>query len=400
MSKISVIIPCFNQGAYLEEAVDSVLAQTFQDFEIIIVDDGSTDEETIKILQDYARPKTRVIRTDNLGLSAARNNGVREAGGEYILPLDADDKIGPGYLEEAVRILDRHPDIGIVYCEAAFFGMRTSHWHLPDYTSDHLLLQNIIFCTAFFRRTHWEKVGGYNINMIYGWEDWDFWLSLIHLGVKVYRIPRVLFFYRLREESMSRAMDEKKQFFMRLHAILNHQDLYKWIAEINIRIRASEMFIDTGMGFTPHQVIRQVIFGEERQLAFDLSRCGNIRQVRFHPINAPAAIRLDRVEVTDGDGRCHSIAFTQNNAIWTKDQHWLFQEQHPWMLLDLHSIVSPQKISIQLQYLAIGHEIYPEIIKIKEQEIEQKNRAMQEILQSTSWKLTRPLRRLKEIWQA
>jgi glycosyltransferase involved in cell wall biosynthesis len=103
MPKISVIIPCFNQGPYLDEAVDSVLAQTFQDFEILVVDDGSTDAETIKILRDFARPKTRIIRTENQGLSAARNNGIREAMGEYILPLDADDKIGPGYLEDAVR---------------------------------------------------------------------------------------------------------------------------------------------------------------------------------------------------------------------------------------------------------------------------------------------------------
>ena len=125
MPKVSVIIPCFNQGLYLDEAVESVLAQTFQDFEILVVDDGSTDEATIKMLKDYARPKTRVIHTDNQGLSMARNNGILEARGDYILPLDADDKIGPGYLEEAVRILDQHRDIGIVYCEAAFFGMRT-----------------------------------------------------------------------------------------------------------------------------------------------------------------------------------------------------------------------------------------------------------------------------------
>jgi len=200
---------------------------------------------------------------------------------------------------------------------------------------------------------------------------------------------------------MSHAMDEKKQFIMRLHAILNHQDLYKWIAEINIRIRVSELFFDTGMGFTPHQVIRHVILGEERklELEFDLSPYGNVRQVRFHPINAPAAIYLDRVEATDVEGRCQAIACTQSNAIWAKDKHWLFQDEHPWILLDLDKIASPQTISVCLHYLAIGHEVYPEIIKIKEQEIEQKQKAIQEILHSTSWKLTRPLRWLREIWR-
>lgn len=400
MSKVSIIIPCYNQGAYLEEAVDSVLAQTYQDFEIIIVDDGSTDADTVRMLENYQRSKTRVIHTRNQGLSAARNNGIREASGEYILPLDADDKIGPGYLREAVRILDAYPDIGIVYCEAAFFGVRSDHWHLPEFSSDHLLFQNIIFCSAFFRKRDWEKVGGYNVNMIYGWEDWDFWLSLVHLGAKVYRIPKIFFYYRLREASMSHSMDEKKQFFMRLHAILNHRNLYKWIAEIKIRTRISELFLDTGIGYTPHQVLRHVIFGEEDLLEFDLSGCGNVQQVRFHPINAPVVILLKSVEVTDANGHTRSVVCHLSNAYWMKGQHWLFQEKHPWMLFELDGIMSPQKISIRLNYLAIDHEIYPEIVKIKEMEIEQKQKTIEEILNSTSWKLTRPLRWLKEKWQA
>jgi glycosyltransferase involved in cell wall biosynthesis len=400
MPKVSVIIPCFNQGTYLDEAVASVLVQTFQDFEILVVDDGSTEAETVNMLQGYARPKSRVIHTDNQGLSMARNNGIREAIGDYILPLDADDKIGPGYLEDAVRILDRHPEIGIVYCEASYFGVKGEHWDLPEYSLEKILNHNVIFCTSFFRKEDWTAVGGYNVNMVYGWEDWDFWLSLIHRGRKVYRIPRVHFFYRLKETSMIQTMDEEKQFFMRLHAILNHRDLYKWVAEINIRIRVTELFFDTGLGFTPQQVIRQVIFGEERTLEFDLSPYGNVRQVRFHPINAPAAIHLARVEVTDEEGRCQAVTCSQSNACWANDKHWLFQDGHPWIIFDLDNTASPQKISIRLHYLAIGHEVYPEIIKIKEQEIEQKQKAIQEILDSTSWKLTRPLRRLKEIWRA
>ena len=428
MPKVSVVIPCYNQGAYLDEAVESVLAQTFQDFEILVVDDGSTDAETINKLKDAVWPRTRVIRTENQGLSAARNNGIREAKGAYILPIDADDKIGPGYLDDAVRILDRHPEIGIVYCEAAYFGIRNGRWCLPDYSPDQLLLQNVIFCSALFRRADWEKVGGFNVNMVYGWEDWDFWLALIRLGVKVYRIPNVHFFYRIRETSMVHAMDEEKRFFMRLHAVLNQQDLYQRVAEINIRIKVAELFFDTGLGFTPRQVLRQVVFGEERLLEFDLSPYGNVRQVRFHPINAPVAIYLGRVEMADSEGRCQEVVCGQSNAIRVKDNHWLFQDEHPWMILDLDKMASPQKISIRLHYLAIGHEIYPEIIKVKElemsrlreetaqkhqeivkvkeleisrlrDEIAQKHQEIQNILHSTSWRLTSPLRWIKEIWR-
>ena len=428
MPKISVIIPCYNQGAYLQEAVDSVLAQTFQDFEILVVDDGSTDVETVKLLQEYTRPKTRVIHTENQGLSAARNNGIKEAKGAYILPLDADDKIGPGYLEDAVRILDRHPEIGIVYCEAAHFGVREGLWHLPDYSPDQLLLQNVIFCSALFRRAHWEKVGGFNVNMVYGWEDWDFWLALIRVGVKVYRIPKVHFFYRIREASMVHAMDEEKQFFMRLHAVLNQRDLYRRVAEINIRIKVSELFFDTGLGFTPRQVLRQVVFGEERLLEFDLSAYGRIQQVRFHPMNAPLALHLDRIEATDAQGCCRTLAPGQSNALWQDGSHWIFQADHPWMTVDLSGVENPRKLSIHFDYLAIGAEVYPEILKVKEQEgvrmlqakeqegvrmlrekeqevnslqetIRQKSEIIQELINSTSWRLTRPLRWLKELWK-
>ncbi|MBE9547203.1 MAG: glycosyltransferase family 2 protein, partial [Proteobacteria bacterium] len=316
MPKVSVIIPCYNQGVYLKEAVDSVLAQTFQDFEVLVVDDGSTDVETVKILEEYKRPKTRIIHTDNQGLSAARNNGIHEAQGDYILPLDADDKIGKGYLEDAVRILDQYPEIGIVYCEASYFGVRGGRWDLPEYSLDKIMNHNVIFCTALFRKADWEAVGGYNVNMVYGWEDWDFWLSLIHRGRKVYRIPKIYFYYRLREISMVHTMDEEQRFFMRLHACLNHRDLYRSIADIEIHSRVAELYLDTGIGFSPHQVLRQIIFADQTVIEFDLSGFRGIKQIRFDPINAPATIHLKGIRIIEEDGTSHEIEDFQSNALY------------------------------------------------------------------------------------
>ena len=121
MPKVSVIIPCYNLGEYIDEAVESVINQTYQDLEIIIVNDGSTDELTNHLLSGYTRPKTRVLITPHQGVAAARNTGIKESQGEYILPLDADDKIGIGYVDEAVKILDSDSSVGIVYCDAVFF---------------------------------------------------------------------------------------------------------------------------------------------------------------------------------------------------------------------------------------------------------------------------------------
>ena len=226
MYKISVIIPCYNQGKYINEAVTSVLSQTYQDVEIIIVNDGSTDDYTIKLLKNYNRPNTKILHTTNQGLASARNNGIKEAIGKYILPLDADDKIEPTYLEKAVKILDEHPDTGIVYCHAQYFGASNEIWGLPDYSPEKMLLDNIIFCSGFFRKKDWETVGGYNPNMKYGWEDWDFWLSLIELGRNVYKIPEILFYYRIKEDSMVRMMTEEQKLDSFVHIFNNHKNLY------------------------------------------------------------------------------------------------------------------------------------------------------------------------------
>jgi glycosyltransferase involved in cell wall biosynthesis len=229
MPQVSVIIPCYNHGAYLDDAVQSVLDQTFDDFEIIIVNDGSTDQDTNKILNNYNRQKTKVLHTDNQGLPSARNNGIKISKGEYILPLDADDRIGKTYLEDAVQILDNQPDIGIVYCDAEFFGDKTGKWELPDYSLQDILVLNMIFCCAMFRRIDWENVGGYNLNMVYGNEDWDFWLSLLALGRKVHKIEKVLFFYRFNKNSMIQNLgrERKKAVQTLSQGYFNHKQFYE-----------------------------------------------------------------------------------------------------------------------------------------------------------------------------
>ena len=225
--KVSVVIPCYNQGHFIDEAVASVLAQTYQNFEIIIVNDGSTDDATIRLLENYTAPKTRVLHTTNQGLAEARNNGIAIAAGDYILPLDADDKIGSAYMERAVRVLDDNDTVGIVYCQGMYFGEKAGEWKLPEYKLSLLLLDNMIFCSAFFRKTDWMAVGGYNKEMIYGWEDYDFWLSLVGLGREVYKIPEPLFYYRARADSMVNAMRSEQYLYSARQIFKHHVELYR-----------------------------------------------------------------------------------------------------------------------------------------------------------------------------
>ena len=206
MPNISVVIPCYNHGEFLLETLDSVQAQTCTDYEVIIVNDGSTDPLTIKLLQMLDQPKTKVVHIVNKGVSAARNLAITDAQGDYILTLDADDNIAPTYLEKAVAVLDLRSDVGVVFGERLMFGEREGCFPLPAYDPQRILVENLIYPAAVFRKVDWQNVGGYNEAMRRGWEDWDFWIALSRLNKVVVKLPEILFFYRVRSVSRDHSL--------------------------------------------------------------------------------------------------------------------------------------------------------------------------------------------------
>ncbi len=270
MPRVSVIIPCFNQGRYLAEAVASVIAQTFPDFEIIVVNDGSTELESQHILQSFSAPKTRVIHSDNHGLSAARNLGIQSAAGTYILPLDCDDKIAPTYLAKAVALLDSDPRLGIVYCQAEYFGIQVGPWLLPTYRFPESIIHPAIFCAALYRRSDWQDCGGYSLELKEGYEDHDFWLQLIKRGRTVHCINEVLFFYRRTPDSMTDRLNLDKQVGAFTAIIKHHKDLFIDHIDVLLRrlfareaqVQASsgfpviQLFVDAGRGYNESESIR------------------------------------------------------------------------------------------------------------------------------------------------
>lgn len=223
---VSVIVTCFNLAQYLGETLDSVLAQTYQNWECVIVNDGSTDE-TEEICQSYLDMDSRFkyIYQNNQGVSSARNNGIKSSSGVYILPLDADDIIAPNYIEEAVEILNQNDQIKIVYCDFQNFGESLSK-NYPKFSVKKILIENMIFCTAFFRRSDFDKTNGYNEKMNQGIEDWDFWLIILAQGGEVHKIPKIYFYYRIRNNSRQRSIDEKTYALLKNQLYLNHQDFY------------------------------------------------------------------------------------------------------------------------------------------------------------------------------
>lgn len=230
MPLVSVVIPCYNQGRFLAESIGSVLASAWDDFEIIVVDDGSTDQETRQLLDTLNYPKTRLIRRENGGLAAARNSGIAAANGTYILPLDADDRISPAYLGQSVAAFESDGRLGIVYCRAEKFGAESGRWRLPVFSRWRMRLGNVIFCSALYRRADWEDVGGYDLALRHGWEDWDFWLSLLERGRTVRCLPLTGFYYRKNPASMAAGMAPGLKLELHRRLMAKHGRFFGWWA--------------------------------------------------------------------------------------------------------------------------------------------------------------------------
>lgn len=201
--KVSVVIPCFNHGEFLPEAVASVTQIGRDDVQLIVVDDGSTDERTSRELHKVMAQGIKVIRQDNRGLAAARNAGIRASQGEYIFPLDADDRLRAGWIGHGTTILDSDPQVGVIYGDAECFGTRVGRWHVGPFDMARLLHWNYIHASALYRRFVWEQNGGYDGTMpVQGLEDWDFWLGALERGWQFAYLREVFFDYRQAEGSM------------------------------------------------------------------------------------------------------------------------------------------------------------------------------------------------------
>ncbi len=225
--RVSVVIPCRDDGSYLEEVLASIAAQTLPEREVLVVDDGSSEAQARQLFGAWRRRDARLLRLPSVGVSAARNLAIEQARGEFILPLDADDRIAPRYLERAVQLLEREPSVGIVECEAEMFGDASGPWKRPPFRMPHYLLGNTIAPAALFRKADFERTPGYNPNMVHGWEDFDLWLSFLELGLGVVRLPETLFFYRQRPRSRSRKLaQDRRTAWAYARILLNHKWLY------------------------------------------------------------------------------------------------------------------------------------------------------------------------------
>lgn len=227
--RVSVVMPVFDAGRDLEQALRSVAAQTFRDYELMIVDDGSGDPTTLALLGAAARqPGVTIHRIPNGGPARARNLAIERARGAYILPLDADDWLEPAFLEKTVPLLDADAAVGVVHTWVGLVGEHHGVWRTGPFAIPELLSNCTIHVTSLLRREVWEEAGGYDPIFVDSSEDWDLWLSAIEHGWHGQCVPEVLAWYRRTSRSRERAARRPGVPRRRMQALVaKHRALYE-----------------------------------------------------------------------------------------------------------------------------------------------------------------------------
>lgn len=224
---VSIIVPCYNQAKYLIGTINTVLNQEYNNWECIIINDGSTDN-TDQVANELCKKDQRItlISQENAGVCNARNNAIMASHGKYILCLDADDLISPNFLVETVKLLEQNNDIKVVTSTVYFFGLRKGKLVPKSYNLEILLAQNQLVITSLFRKSDFVRVGGFSNSMREGFEDWDFWIRMIKDGGQIKCAEDAVFYYRLLRSSRNSNIDIEKENRLRFKLWDNHKELY------------------------------------------------------------------------------------------------------------------------------------------------------------------------------
>lgn len=254
---ISVIIPCYNDGKYLEETLQKLNEQSFKNFETIIVNDGSTDPATIKVLQSLeGRDRLRIFHTPNGRMSAARNVGIENAAGELIVALDADDHFEKSFFEKALKVLNSNQNVAVVSSYIQHFGLDKKVFKPRGGTIKNFLFSNQCAMCSMFRKTVWVEAGKFDEEMVYGYEDWEFYIRITALGYRIHIIPEILFFYRQTKKSTLKNHTVPNAQKIITYILNKHEALYK--TELNdLMINKQVLYTESRISW--QQIIKMIL---------------------------------------------------------------------------------------------------------------------------------------------
>ena len=225
---LSVVIPYYNLGATLPETIGSIKQSEYKNYEIVIVNDGSTDQASLDVLKSYENdPQIRIINIKNKGLANARNVGAEAARGEFVAFIDADDKIDKTFYRRAIDILHQYDNVSYVYSWVQYFEGSEAVWPTFNVHIPYLLCANMLAAYSVIRKNDFLNFGKNRIMMEYGMEDYDGWVSLAEHGYLGVSIPEKLNLYRVRKDSMSRQFNKKMRIYLYQTSRQGHEKIFE-----------------------------------------------------------------------------------------------------------------------------------------------------------------------------
>lgn len=225
---LSVVIPYYNLGKTLPETIESIKETEYKNYEIIIVNDGSTDEESLEVLKKYENDdKIKIINIENKGLANARNVGAEAARGEFVAFIDADDKVDKTFYGRAIDILHQYKNVSYVYSWVQYFEGSQAVWPTFNVHIPYLLCANMLAAFVVIRKNDFLNFGKNRIMMEYGMEDYDGWVSLAENGCLGVSIPEKLNLYRVRKDSMSRQFNKKMRIYLYQISRQGHEKIFE-----------------------------------------------------------------------------------------------------------------------------------------------------------------------------
>ena len=322
--RVSVVVTCYNDGEYIEEALCSVVEQSLPAMEIILVDDASEDLATVKYLEEKAEAKfknLKVIRNqENLGVSISRNKGIQAAAGDFIVPLDGDDRLLKDFLAKTVPILEKDLKCGGVGTKARCVGAIEGVVPTPPYRYPDILFRPLLFSVGVFRKVDWKEVGGYKEVMREAWEDYEFWISILDLGKNLVQVPEVLFEYRQKTVEQSRnswVSSIERRVMLHSRVFRMHPKLYEENAEqifsrliLNEELQEAQRFLaptfslpEIWCGEFAVQAETIFPFGEMREICFKIpvGSLAELGEFRFDPTGCVGSLYIESIEFWNGE---------------------------------------------------------------------------------------------------
>ncbi len=226
---LSIVIPYFNMGNYIEDTLNSLEKISYNSIEIIVVNDGSSEEDSIQKLQEIEQKyNITVYHKENEGLSLTRNYGADKAKGEFLAFLDADDTVSPDYYSRAIEVLKQYENVSFVGCWAQYFGESKSTWPTFNPEPPYLLVHNMINSSALiYKKVDFLAFGKNDPALIYGMEDYDSVISMVKNGARGVAFPELWWQYRIRSNSMAQAFNKNKELYLYSVISERHQPLFQ-----------------------------------------------------------------------------------------------------------------------------------------------------------------------------